>query len=175
MVVRRSRPLNLAPLTLVSCDLSLVPAAQPRNRWPPATCYTADGFRWCAERKWFVVVGRCRALRLEPLTLVSCDLGLEPAALPRNHWPPATCYTADGFSGCAERKGFVVVRRCRPLNLDALTFVSCDLSLEPAALPRNHWPPATCYTANGFGGCAERKWFCGRSAMQAIEALTLES
>jgi putative hemolysin len=151
---------------------------KPRNRWPPATCYTAERFSRCAERKWLVVVRQCKPLNLDVLffescelslaTLVSCDLCLDPAAQPRNHWPTATCYTAERFSRCAERKWLVVVRQCRPLNLDALFFVSCELSLatlvscdlclDPAAQPRNHWPPATCYTADGSRWCAERKW-----------------
>jgi len=28
--------------------------------------------------------------------------------------------------------------------------------------------------ADGFSGCAERKWFCGRWAMQAIEPWCLD-
>jgi|JI9StandDraft_2_1071091.scaffolds.fasta_scaffold23145_3 hypothetical protein len=115
VVVGQCRPLDLDALILVSCDLCLDPAAQPRNRWPPATCYTADGSRWCAERKWLVVVRQCRPLSHQ--------------AQPRNRWPPATCYMADGSQWCAERKWLVVVRQCRPLNLDALILVSCELSL----------------------------------------------
>jgi hypothetical protein len=107
--------------------------AQPRNHWPPATCYTAERFSRCAERKWLVVVRQCRPLNHQ--------------AQPRNLWPPATCYTADGSQWCAERKWLVVVRQYRPLSHQAQ--------------PRNHWPPATCYTADGSRWCAERKWSFG--------------
>jgi hypothetical protein len=104
--------------------------AQPRNHWPPATCYTAESFIRCAERKWLLVVGQCRPLKHQ--------------AQPRNRWPPATCYTADGSRWCAERKWLVVVRRCKLLNHQAH--------------PKNRWPPATCYTSDGSQWCAERKW-----------------
>jgi hypothetical protein len=75
---------------------------------------------------------------------------------------------ADGFDRCAERKWLVVVRHYRPLNLEPLLLVSCELSLDPAAQPRSLWPPATCYMADSSRWCAERKWFVV-VAVQAVE------
>ena len=40
---------SLAPCHLIP---PLYLEAQPRNPWPPATCYTAPSFGRCAERKW---------------------------------------------------------------------------------------------------------------------------